>query len=232
MISDEEAKAAQELAKLGQKSVDVVSGAGGFLARIFGPAIAQLSEALADKAAAYRVVNRAKVVGKTREQLKKLGVTDFKAIDPRNGLPLLEAISDEPDDTLQDVWAAYIANALDPARPEITPNRQLINIIRQLEPEDLGILSGFSSQELAESRTDPLRKIVVTSGDGEAALNRSLSRLTALGLFSFKNGPGHLLLEGSAMQPCRVLIGTSLGEFTAMPLLLLFKNAIDEPGTK
>jgi hypothetical protein len=76
---------------------DAESEAGGFFAKTFGKAILQISEALADKAAASRIVNRAKIAVKTREQSEKLGVTNFKAIDFRNGVPLLEAISHESD---------------------------------------------------------------------------------------------------------------------------------------
>jgi hypothetical protein len=56
-----------------------------------------------------------------------------------------------------------------------------------------------------------------------------LSRLTALGLFSFENGPDRLALGGHHARPCRVTIETSLGEFSAMPLLMMLKNAIEEP---
>jgi hypothetical protein len=131
MISDEQAKAAQEIAKLGQKSVDAASEAGGFFARTFGDAIEHVSQALTDKAAGYRIVNRARVVAKIQARLEALGVDSFKPISFRNGVPLLEGISDESDETLQDVWAAYFANAPDPKNPSVTANRQLIDIIRK-----------------------------------------------------------------------------------------------------
>jgi hypothetical protein len=67
---------------------------------------------LPDKAAAYRIMNRARVAIKTQKYLEEIGVTQVKAIDFRNGVPLLEAISDESCETLQEVWAAYFANAL------------------------------------------------------------------------------------------------------------------------
>ena len=229
MISDEQAKAAQEIAKFGQKGIDAASEAGGFFAKTFGNAIEHFSQAIADKAAAYRIVNRVKIALKTQERLAKLGVTDFKAIDFRNGVPLLEGISDEPDESLQDVWAAYLANALNPENPTVTANRQLINIIRQLEPDDLKILSGLSSQELNQSRSEALIKKAVDFLVDEEALNQCLSRLTALGLFAFENGPDRLVLEKSQERPCRVTIETALGEFHAMPLLVVLKNAIEEP---
>jgi hypothetical protein len=229
VISDEQAKAAQEIAKFGQKGTDAASEAGGFFAKTFGNAIEHFSQALADKAAAYRIVNRPKIALKTQERLEKLGVTNFKAIDFRNGVPLLEGISDESDETLQDVWAAYFANALNPENPAVTANRQLINIIRQLEPDDLNTLSGLSSQELNQSRSAALIKKAVDFLGEEEALNQSLSRLTALGLFSFENGPDRLVLEADQGRPCRVVIETPLGEFRAMPLLMVLKNAIEEP---
>lgn len=141
------------------------------------------------------MVNRAKIVAKTRARLKKLGVTNFKAIDFRNGVPLLEGISDESDETLQEVWAAYFANALNPENLGVTANRQLIDIIRKLEPDDLHILSGLSSEELNQARTDALVKKPEDFFGGESALNQSLARLTALGLFSFENGPDRLVVE-------------------------------------
>jgi Fe-S oxidoreductase len=233
VISDEEAKAAQEIAKLGQRSIDAASEAGGFFAKTFGEAIEHVSQALADKAAGYRIVNRAKVAKKTEERLEKLGVTvtNAKLIDYRNGIPLLEAISDEPNESLQDVWAAYFANALNPKNSSVTANRQLVNIIRQLEPEDLIVLDGLTLQELNELRAEHLTKKSVDFVGEEAVINRSLSRLTALGLFAFENGPDRLMAYSSGEpQPCMISIETSLGSFSAMPLLMFLKNAIEEPG--
>jgi hypothetical protein len=46
MIGDEQAKAAREIAKFGQKGIDAASEAGGFFAKTFGNAIGHISEAL------------------------------------------------------------------------------------------------------------------------------------------------------------------------------------------
>jgi putative heme iron utilization protein len=47
VISDEQAKATQEIAKLGQRGIDAASEAGGFFVKTFGTAIQHISEALA-----------------------------------------------------------------------------------------------------------------------------------------------------------------------------------------
>ena len=67
MIGDEEAKALQEVAKLGQKGLDVSREAGGFFSRTFAGTIEHLSAAMSDKAAGYRMVNRIRVAQKNRE---------------------------------------------------------------------------------------------------------------------------------------------------------------------
>lgn len=228
-MGDEEAKALQEVAKLGQKGLDVSREAGGFFSRTFEGTIEHLSAAMSDKAEGYRIVNRARVAQKTERRLKKLGVEEYKAIPFRNGVALLEGISDESDEELQSVWAAYFANALNPNNRFVTANRQLINIIRQLEPEDLAVLSGISCRELDESRKDPLVKEHSDFSVGDDALDQILPRLTALGLFSFDNGPSLLAIDGGGMRRCRVVIETDLGEFTATPLLMSLKNSIEEP---
>lgn len=230
MISDESAKAVQESAKLGQKGLDVASEAGGFFAKTFGQAIAHVAEAFADKAAAYRVRNRASVVAKTRTHLERLGVEDFKAIDFRNGIPLLEGISEEPEESLQEVWASYLANALNP-NSRVKANRQLIDIIRKLEPGDLPILSNIHLNALSAARSETLVIQWGTLGVDADAIHESLARLTALGLFSFQNGPDLLAISGpKAPEPCRITVETPLGEFHAQPLLMFLKLAIEMQG--
>nr|WIE92043.1 hypothetical protein P9270_002205 [Mesorhizobium sp. WSM4875] len=230
MITDEQAKAAQEIAKLGQKGIEATGDFGGFFARTFGKAIEHIGEAMADKAAAYRLRNRARVVAKTKKYLDDLGVTDFKAIDFRNGIPLLEGISDEPDEALQDVWAAYIANALNPEKPLVTANRQLIDIIKKLEPEDLKVLDLISLKDLNEMRRNTLKVDQNSFPMPVDELAKSLARLTALGLFTFENGPDALVMSrDDGGRPCRVVIETSVGEFAVTLLLMYLKTATERP---
>lgn len=230
MISDEEARAAQELAKLGQKSFDAATDAGGWLTKTFGKAIDHVSEAFADKAAAYRIRNRAKVFAKTRAYLEKLGVTDLRTIDFRNGIPLLESISDEPEESVQDLWAAYIANALDSSQQSIAINRLIINVIKNLEPNDLPVIRRLAAEDLSTPIHDPISLDHDDFSVGEPDLSSIFARLTALGLFSFENSGS----VGWAPDPewkvaCQMEVNTELGEFRATPLLMLFNQSIQTP---
>ena len=222
VTSDEQARAAQEGAKFGQKAVDASTQAGGFLARAFGEALEHFAEAVTDKLSGYRIVNRAEVAVRTRKKLERLGVVDYKCIELRTGIPFLEAISEEPDETIQDVWANYMANSLN-ADSSVVASRQLINVIKQLELADLRIMSAIPLDEI-ESSTEVFKIINATAfSEDELTLNYSLARLAALGLFSLVAG------NDAERRPCRITIETSLGEFNALPFLMFLKRAIAEP---
>ncbi|WP_265517584.1 hypothetical protein [Nitratireductor luteus] len=229
ILSDEEAKAAQETAKFGQKGIEAAASAGSYLTGTFHGAIKFLAMTAEDWAAGLYIRNRAAIEVKTRNRLEELGVDrDFRPIGERNYLSLLEAISLESDEGLQDIWATYIASAMNPSKTDIGISRQLIEVIKHLEPEDLPVLRRLSYEDLAEPRKDPIRLKASDFPVGEPALATSLSRLAAIGLFSFDNdrsigwsGPENW------SKPCQLEITVSLGNFRAQPLLLQLQRSVD-----
>lgn len=228
ILSDEEAKAVQEAAKLGQKGIDAASSAGTYLTGTFRGAVRFLAMAAEDSAAGFFIRNRAAVELKTRNRLEELGVDrNFRPIGERNYVPLLEAISLEADESLQDVWAAYIANAMDPSKPEVGISRQLIEVIKRLEPEDLPVLRRLFVEDLATPRHDDIRLAAADFPVGDEGLATSLSRLAALGLFSFDSSGqvGWAAPEGWR-KPCQLEIAASIGDFRAQPLLLLLQRSV------
>jgi hypothetical protein len=231
VFSDETAKAAQEVAKLGQRSLETANRAGGYFAETFKEAIGHIAAAASDSAEAFRIRNRASVLVKTKAKLAALGVTEnYRAIEDRVAVPLIEAISVEGDETIQDAWAGYISNALDPDKPHITINRILIGVIRSLEPEDLPILRRIFEIDLGVPVKDAVKLIPSDFELSDAAINYTLARLLSLGLFSFSNVTALLLSGGNNAgigHPCRVEISTSMGAYSSLPLLLLLKQATD-----
>ena len=228
ILSDEEAKAVQEASKLGQKTIRVVEKGCGYLAKTFGEAIEQFAGAMADSAQGYRQRNVASVEAKTNAHLARLGVEDhFKLIDQRNAVPLIEAIAIEPDENIQEIWARYVANCLDPKRPTITVNRPLITVIKNLEPGDLPVIRRLFAENLGEPIRDPIR---LEAGDfslSDDTLADCVSRLGACGLFTLENdgSAGFAASEGYRM-PCQLEVVTSLGVFRAQALLRLFQVSV------
>lgn len=228
MLSDEEAKAMQEAARLGQKGLELADNAGGYLAGTFQGAIKYLAMAAEDSAAGMFIRNRARVLHKTKAYLAELGVDkDFRPIAERNAVPLLEAISLESDESLQDVWAAYISNAMDPTKPAVTVNRQLIELIKRLEPADLPVLQRLSYEDLSQPRRKAIRLTAQDFSVSDDLLFASLTRLAALGLFAFENSGTVGWAESEDWRkPCQLEVVTSIGDFRAQPLLLVFQRSV------
>jgi Abortive infection alpha len=229
LLNDQEAKAVQEVAKLGQKTVDTVTAAGRYLTKVFEEPIRFIAMTLNDSAAGMFIRNRASVIKKTEAHLARLGVKkdSFQRIEERNIIPLLEAISIESDETVQDIWATYIANAMDPKKENLNINRQLIDLIKKLEPKDLPILTRLNREDLAQPRNRPIRLKVDDFLMAEGDLNESLARLTALGLFIYETGGVTGFAPPKEWEvPCNLKIITSLGEFTAQPLLMTLQTSL------
>jgi hypothetical protein len=229
MMTDEQAKAVQELAKLGQKGVDATTSVGKFISTTFGEAIQYYAAAIRDRAASYYLINSVQVAAKTRKKLEVLGVTSFETIAAREAIPLLSAISEEPNETIQDIWANYLANSLNPDKSGVNPNRQLIEVIKNLDPDDIFVLGKISAADLIESREKTLFLTPKDFDCAEDILERSLARLVSMGLFSFSNYAGGLLLTegGRHKLPCRVRVETGFGEYQSLPLLAFLKEAIE-----
>lgn len=83
-----------------------------FLETIGGPAGRELAELWADRIRARRVRTQIKVVQKTQTMLEEAGLP-FHTVDLKTLVPLLEfaGLEDEGDETMQEMWAALLANA-------------------------------------------------------------------------------------------------------------------------
>ncbi|MCS6626264.1 hypothetical protein N0B44_25420 [Roseibacterium beibuensis] len=213
----DEAKAVEALAKLGERSLETADKAGGWATRVFGEGFQQLGGTWADSMAGYRFRNRVRVLQKTQAAIEKAGLTDdIRTLSDRLALPLLEAISDESDETLQDVWAAYIRNAVDPTKSN--GDRLLIDVIRRLEPRDWPILQTlFLSGNVTLGPSE--------FGLLEDELGEILDRLTALGLLDFDDDQSvYLIAEGSSPPALKIRCGG--GDYYAMKLLRRFQDAV------
>lgn len=67
--------------------------------------------------------------------LKRRGVETMKPLRPSVALPAFEAASVETDETLQEMWATLLANAMDPNN-EISLRLEFIETLKVLHPRD------------------------------------------------------------------------------------------------
>lgn len=151
MLEDEEAKAAQEVAKLASKGLDLVSEAGKSVNRIFGGVIEQLAVGMSDKAALWRYKNMLKIadeIDAIHTARRILG----KAVPlrPEFSLPIFEAASLEVDDEVQKLWAGLIANATDPNKA-YAPQKVFIEILRGMQGLDVVVLKTLADSKLLDT---------------------------------------------------------------------------------
>jgi hypothetical protein len=142
-MTDEQAKATQEVARTTGKLTEAVEKVGGFISKVIGGASTQFGGILEDWAKYYRYKNLWVIADKV-EAIQARRKLDGQTIPipPRAAIPMLESASLEDNDVLQEIWARLIANSTDPNFNE-PPHPGYIEIIRQMSPDEAIILNSF-----------------------------------------------------------------------------------------
>ncbi len=136
----EGAKAVKEIAKFGQEVVKATSGAGRYLADQAGTLPADvIGLAGGDYIRAWRLANAEGVFAKFEEKVKRRGIDKPEPLSPRHLVEAIEAASDTSDETLQEMWANLLANAMDPNK-DTSLQRVFIEALKQFEPIDALVL--------------------------------------------------------------------------------------------
>jgi hypothetical protein len=167
-------------------------------AAVFGDAARQVSATFEALAWLQRLRVAAKVVEKAEKILVRLGI-DPAPVRLKLLAPLLESASleDEGDETMQDLWAALLANAAAGDRgAEVLPS--FVTILAELTPPQATLLDAIYTDPPATrpqtSRTRWVRESVDAS-DGEFAL--WLGNLARLDLCAISGPPPIGLSPGS-----------------------------------
>lgn len=148
---DEEAKALQEISRATGKAIDGARDFGGFLNDIFGESLRHFGGMVADWMRYVRYRNLLKVMDKVKD-IHKARAFSGRAlpIPPAYVLPLLDGISLETEESIQEMWAGLIANSTDPSRA-FRIKKVFIEILRGLEPLDAKILECLGDPSLDEA---------------------------------------------------------------------------------
>jgi hypothetical protein len=186
-MDEETAKATQEVAKTTGKAIDAAEKVGGFLNKVVGGTLVELGGTLQDWAKFYRYTNLLKI----RDRVEEIHATrrlEGKAIPipPRYAIPLIQRASEEDDPTIQDLWAALIANATDPGK-QLDLNKVLLDVLASIEPLDVAILRFLKSQGLLMFQNVPGGGVNVAGlaqqlAASEQNIRLSLQNLNRLGL--------------------------------------------------
>ena len=104
--------------------------------RAFGPLADQVADILGEYGRQHRVRQLAKILKKTKRIADEAGI-EMKVIPPRVLVPAVHFASLEDDDTLQEKWAALLANTS--AEPDRIP-ASFPDILHSLSPAEVRFL--------------------------------------------------------------------------------------------
>lgn len=182
----ETAKAAQEVAKVAGKGIDLAQSLGGwFDGRLTAPLDATIAWALTDRVIEAREANRIRIrdrllrlAHQTQSRLEADGVVAIEAPSDRLLSGLIDGASLEDDPTIQDMWATLMANALQGTDQDAL---HWVTILRDLRPVEAAALAayyaGVDEVVLSEFVAGKTRMMSLNGEAFGLAVTRSLNRL-------------------------------------------------------
>lgn len=140
-IISETLKTEQERHKTTQKALDLVDQAGSFLGKIFEPAAHEFGLMLGERMRFWRFKNFVNILGQAQRITDERGLSpeQLKVLPFGHAIRTIETASFEEEDSVQNLWARLIANAVDPeSNVEITKFR--VEILKSLSPAEAALM--------------------------------------------------------------------------------------------
>jgi uncharacterized protein with GYD domain len=184
------AKAVQETGKAVQGVTELLGNVGGWMSGVMGTTAEDfVALVVGDRLKALRMRMQLEHLDSVRrkweEILERRGIESVDPIGPKHAIPLFDAMADEADETLQELWARLLANAMDPTT-DIVLEQVLIDALKGFEPIDAVV---FREHALMNRRA---RKHIVGVADAlpyrETQVLVSAERIEHLGCFAHEKG--------------------------------------------
>jgi hypothetical protein len=139
-VTDEQAKAFQECAKIVGQSIDAAKSLVGWIGKILGTIPEDLvGLAIGDALHIKRGENLVRIAVKAQERLDARSVHQTVDVPPAVAIPLVEAASDENREELVNLWARLLAAAMDLSRANDVRG-PFIRMVKSLDPIDAMVL--------------------------------------------------------------------------------------------
>lgn len=216
-MSDKDGRETKAIAEAAKEGFAASRELGGFLGRIFGPALEEYGGAWKDRASVYRYENALKLKDRVERIHAERGITEPVPIPPRQAIPFFEAATLEDDDALQEALAHLAANATDPGK-RLNLKRVYTDILKQMEPLDWLLLQRFikAGAWLPESdkpgKEIPVRLIADALKISNDEALSSLQNLARLGRVRFDQ-PGNFLVTEDNVDDTSPAIKSRHGEY-------------------
>jgi len=144
MISEEiteSAKAVQEVAKTTKAGIEATEKVGSFVSRIIKQPLDEAAGMITDRLKFSRWERQQRYIERANKYIEEKNIEgELRAVPPKIALPVIENASLEENNELQDIWAYFLASAVDP-NFDGSLRTAYIDIIKQLEIIDVHILN-------------------------------------------------------------------------------------------
>lgn len=152
---DEKVKNYSEIAKFGTQALQTAEKLGGFLKQIFRVPVDAVSPFVVNWWRLCVLENTLKTAEEAQDVLKKRGIPldQTRPVLLKLGIPTLENGGLENDDSLRNIWAKLLANAMDPNFDHTQLRTAFIDVIKGLEPIEAAILKSFHEIIMSSSGT-------------------------------------------------------------------------------
>jgi hypothetical protein len=179
-IPTEHVEATKELATFGTTIVTESGNLARYVGAILGTAPHDaVGIMLGEPLHAVRTLVAGALHMKVQRKLELWGVRETQPVSPSVAIPLIRAAYDESREELQNLWAALIAAAMDPARASRV-RLSFIETLRQFDPLDALVLRTYTEIQGIENNNDNLGELArrVVRADDEVWLSiENLQRL-------------------------------------------------------
>ena len=194
---EETGKAVQEVAKTGRALIEPGTDLAKYVARCLGTVPEDVIEFLIG--GPLRELRQHTLTGilcAVFEKLRKRGVETAKPIRPGPGKEAFEAASLATDETLQDMWAELLANAMDPSK-DTSLQRIFIEALGQMEPIDALVFRTMA--EKAPNEALGSQDLAKRLACRETLASVSAGRLADLGILRDIGTPGRPVYDITAL---------------------------------
>ncbi len=190
-------KSVQETAKTGRAVIERGTELAMFVARVLGTVPEDvIGFLIGDPLHELRQHTLTGILRAAFEKLRARGVETAKPIRPGPGKEAFEAASLETDETLQDMWAALLANAMNPNK-DTSLQHIFIDALKRMEPIDALVFKTMAEKAPNEGRSSQDLAQQIDCRETLAAI--SVDRLTDLGVLREMGNVGYPLYDITAL---------------------------------
>lgn len=185
-MSDEAAKAVQEVAKVTGKAIDSVNKSADFLHRLIGQSFEDtLGVFVTDPIRVFRTKKLIDRMNGIQQKMLDRGITDVRTIAPKIILPLLDGMSLEDNPVLEEMWENMMVSAANPKNT--TLEKDCISVLGQFTANDALLFGELYSDRIIKRKTIDFKTMKFTDKEESVLKHFSPKQMVSTSDYRMQN---------------------------------------------